>query len=61
MACVDICTKSCITVKDDLEYMNVVIDENTCIHCNACHRVYIKNHPAEQHSPIKYKKCICNS
>lgn len=54
MACVDICPKSCITVMDDLEYMNAVIDENACIHCNACHRVCQNIHPAEQHSPIKW-------
>lgn len=42
MACVDICPKSCITVKDDLEHMNAVIDEHICIYCNACHRVCLK-------------------
>lgn len=54
MACVDICPKSCITVKDDLEYMNAIIDENVCIHCNACHRVCQVNHPAEQKEPIHW-------
>ncbi|MDX8420051.1 Coenzyme F420 hydrogenase/dehydrogenase, beta subunit C-terminal domain [Stecheria sp. CLA-KB-P133] len=54
MACVDICPKSCISIKDDIEHMNAVIDENACIHCNACHRVCQKNHPAELQKPIAW-------
>lgn len=54
MACVDICPKSCITIKDDIEHMNALIDENDCIHCNACHRVCQQNHPAELQAPVAW-------
>jgi coenzyme F420-reducing hydrogenase beta subunit len=54
MACVDICPKQCIEIKDDLEYMNAVIDPDICIHCNACHRVCQVNHPANLQAPIKW-------
>lgn len=54
MACVDICPKNCITIKDDLECMNAVIDDNVCIKCNQCHRVCQNNHPAELRKPVEW-------
>ena len=54
MACVDICPKSCITIKDDIEYMNAVIDDEICIKCNQCHKVCQKNHPADLRKPVKW-------
>lgn len=47
MACVDICPRKAISVVDDIEYMNAVIDDTLCINCNMCHKVCQKNHPAE--------------
>lgn len=54
MACVDICPKHCISIKDDIVHMNAVIDEDACIHCNACHRVCQKNHPAALQESIEW-------
>lgn len=39
MACVDICPKGAITVKDDLSAYNAVIDPEKCIGCDSCYRV----------------------
>ena len=39
MACVDICPRKAISVVDDIEYMNAVIDDTLCINCNMCHKV----------------------
>lgn len=51
MACVDICPKQAISVLDDMEYMNAVIDTNLCVKCNACHNVCQQNKPAELRKP----------
>lgn len=54
MACIDICPKDTITIKDSLTAYNAFIDEEHCIHCNACHRVCQVNHPAELRAPIHW-------
>ena len=46
MACVDICPKEAIEIKDSLSAYNAIIDEKKCIGCNACHKVCQANHPA---------------
>ena len=39
-ACVAVCPKGCITLKDDNEgFLYPVVDRETCIGCNACERV----------------------
>ena len=38
-ACINICPKQCITVKDDIKHFNAVIDDEKCIHCNLCKKV----------------------
>ena len=53
MACIDICPKSCITIKDGLEHMNAVIDDDVCIHCNACHQVCQQQHPSTFHATVE--------
>lgn len=54
MACIDICPKGAISIKDDLSVYNAVIEEDKCINCNACHHVCQSNHPAELVPPIKW-------
>ncbi len=54
MACVDICPKQCISVVDDIQYMNAVIDQEKCVNCNACHKVCGQNNPAELLKPLEW-------
>ena len=54
MACVDICPKEAIKIKDSLSAYNAEIDETKCIGCNACHKVCQANYPAKAVSPIKW-------
>lgn len=42
-ACIDKCAKGAISIKDDLDTFNAVIDENKCIDCGACHKVCPNN------------------
>ena len=44
MACVNICPKCAITIKDDIRSYNAEIDENLCIKCDLCHRVCQNNY-----------------
>ena len=39
MACKDVCPKQAITIQDDLESYNAIIQQGLCIHCNACYKV----------------------
>lgn len=43
MACMDICPKQAIEIKDSMFSYNAVIDESRCINCNACHSVCQEN------------------
>lgn len=54
MACVDVCAKDAITVVDEEEYMNAVINPFLCINCGVCHKICQKNNPAEMKTPIKW-------
>lgn len=46
-ACMNICPKKCITMKEDEEgFFYPVVDEKRCIHCGLC----------EKTCPILYKK-----
>ena len=54
MACVDICPKEAIKIKDSLSAYNAEIDETKCVGCNACHKVCQANYPAKAVSPIKW-------
>lgn len=56
MACLDVCPKGAITIKDDLSAYNAVIDENKCINCNLCHKVCQSNHPAKLMPPIEWQQ-----
>ena len=54
MACVDICPRHAVSIVDDIEYMNAIIDTNLCINCNACHNICQQNKPAELRKPQKW-------
>lgn len=56
MACVDICPKGAIEIKDSLSAYNAEIDEKKCIGCNACHKVCQVNHPASVKDPINWQQ-----
>lgn len=51
MSCMDICPTNSITIKDNLKFMNAVINSDTCIKCGLCHKVCQRNHPAEVRKP----------
>lgn len=53
-ACVDICPTNSIEVHDSLAYLNAVINTETCINCNLCHRVCQVNNPALLYKPVKW-------
>lgn len=44
MACLEVCPKDAIEVKNEIQYYNAVINELSCIGCNACHNVCQYNH-----------------
>ena len=46
-ACMDKCAKNAISIKDNLDFFNAVIDENKCVDCGACHKVCPNNSPVE--------------
>lgn len=56
MACVDICQKNAIKIKDSLRAYNAVIDESQCLKCNACHRVCPECHIPNLRQPIYWKE-----
>lgn len=43
MACLDICPKAAIIVKDSIDAYNAVIDEDSCINCDLCKKVCQRN------------------
>lgn len=51
MACIDLCPKKAISIVDEKEYMNAVIDTDLCAKCGACYMVCQKNNPAELRMP----------
>lgn len=54
MACVDICPKNAINIKDSLDAYNAVIDADKCINCNLCHKICQNNNNLELSKPIKW-------
>ena len=54
MACVDICPRRAISVVDDMEHMNAIIDLSLCINCNACHKICQNNNPPILKKPKKW-------
>lgn len=56
MACMDICPKEAIQIKDTLSSYNAVIDEKKCVGCNACHKMCQVNHPVNTLAPISWRQ-----
>lgn len=56
MACVDICPKHAIHIKDSLDAYNAVINSSFCINCNACYNVCQVNRSPEFYAPIYWKQ-----
>ena len=54
MACIDVCPKNAIAIKDGLSAYNAVIDEDKCIDCNLCHKVCQVNHPQPASAPLQW-------
>lgn len=54
MACIDICPKGAITIKDSLSTYNAEIDETKCINCNLCHNICQNNNAFDLVKPIKW-------
>ena len=54
MACVDVCNQKAITVKDDIQYFNAVIDEDKCVKCGKCYRVCQRNNSVGFSTPRKW-------
>ena len=55
-ACVDICTKQAIKIKDSLYAYNAVIDESRCIGCNACYSICQVNNSPVLTEPVDWKE-----
>ena len=53
-ACVDICPKNAITIKDTLKAYNAVIDENKCVNCGACTKVCQQVSRVKMIKPIEW-------
>lgn len=54
-ACESVCKKSAITICDEMDKCNAVIDMTKCIHCGACERVCQVNHLNVQlNNPIEW-------
>ena len=56
MACLDVCPKKAITVKDGISSYNAIIDEKLCVDCNACHdRCQVNNTVKKSKPQIWYQ------
>ncbi len=53
-ACVDICVKNAISIKDELDTFNAIIDQDKCIQCGACYNVCPNNTLVELKKPISW-------
>ena len=56
MACTSICPKKCITVKDELDRFNAVVEEKQCIGCKKCEKVCPNVSFQKKNKPIKWKQ-----
>lgn len=55
-ACVDICPKNAIEIKDTLVAYNAYIDGKKCVECNLCHKTCPQNNPVQPLYPIMWKQ-----
>ena len=54
MACIEVCPKDAITIKDSLNAYNAEIDPIKCIGCNLCHKICQNNREVEFVKPIQW-------
>lgn len=54
MACVEVCPKEAISVKDDIIHLNAIIETEKCFECNMCHKVCGQNEQPKFHTPQKW-------
>lgn len=56
MACINMCSKNAIILKDQLKYFNAIIDEESCVLCNQCYHVCPQNHLPMLTKPKEWKE-----
>lgn len=56
MACLAVCPRKCITIRDDIYNYNAVIDQTACINCNACERVCPNLSVQQKVKPYKWEQ-----
>lgn len=54
MACKEVCPKDAVTIVDELQDYNAVIDIDKCIDCHACYNICAQNNDVESKEPIKW-------
>jgi len=54
MACVERCPSACITVQDDVENYNAVIEEEKCINCGICKKVCPRENAVKKERPFAW-------
>ncbi len=54
MACVDVCAKNAISILDQIQNYNAIIDENKCISCGQCYQVCPNNKQLAVQKPVKW-------
>lgn len=54
MACVDICSKGAITIRDELSAYNAIIDTEKCVDCGACHKICQQIQPTVSKQPVAW-------
>lgn len=53
-ACIDICAKNAISIKDELDTFNAVIDQDKCIECGACYNICPNNNLVDLKKQISW-------
>lgn len=56
MACVEVCPKQAIKIRDALDTYNAIIDEEKCIECGLCHKICQVNTQYEFNKPVFWKQ-----
>ena len=54
MACLSICPKNAISIKDGIKYFNAEINQARCISCGACHAICQMNHKPKAVRPFSW-------
>lgn len=61
MACIDICRKDAISIKDSVKTYNAVIDVNKCISCGLCEKVCQNITPISKQNPKSWYQGWANN